>query len=114
MFITFNFDASIPGSPLLIFLWYRCGDVGKLTRIAATVSDPAFSSDHPRKNENAPFLVLGGFADFLLPGAYANGHGAITGLANVAPVSKQAPYEVESYDNITVVTAYARKIIPAE
>ncbi|KAF9246329.1 hypothetical protein BU15DRAFT_85127 [Melanogaster broomeanus] len=62
-----------------------CGDVGKLTRIAATVSDPSFASTHPRKNKDAPFLVLGGFTDFILPGAYANGHGAITGLANVAP-----------------------------
>lgn len=66
----------------------RCGGVGKLTRITATVCDPTFSLDHPRKNKNAPFLVLGGFSDFLLPGAYANGHGAITGLANFAPVSK--------------------------
>lgn len=32
------------------------------------------------------FLVLGGFADFILPAVYANGHGAITGLANFAPV----------------------------
>ncbi|KAG1754656.1 hypothetical protein EDB19DRAFT_1626686 [Suillus lakei] len=62
-----------------------CGDVGKLTRVAATVSDPMFSSLHPRTNKNAPFLVLGGFSDFLLPSAYSNGHGAITGLANVAP-----------------------------
>ncbi|OJA12993.1 hypothetical protein AZE42_07440 [Rhizopogon vesiculosus] len=62
-----------------------CGDVGKLTRIAATVSDATFSSLHPRTNINAPFLVLGGFTDFILPSAYSNGHGAITGLANVAP-----------------------------
>ncbi|KAG1878006.1 hypothetical protein DFJ58DRAFT_14591 [Suillus subalutaceus] len=62
-----------------------CGDVGKLTRVAATVSDPMFSSLHPRTNKNAPFVVLGGFSDFLLPSAYSNGHGAITGLANVAP-----------------------------
>lgn len=77
--------------PLLILV-YRCGDVGKLTRIAATASDPTFSSNYPRKNKDAPFLVLGGFTDFLLSGAYANGHGAITGLANVAPVSKQMLY----------------------
>lgn len=63
-----------------------CGDVGKLTRVAATVSDPMFSALHPRTNKNTPFLVLGGFSDFLLPSAYSNGHGAITGLANVAPV----------------------------
>lgn len=66
-----------------------CGDVGKLTRIAATVSDAAFSLLHPRTNKNAPFLVLGGFTDFILPSAYSNGHGAITGLANVAPVRVQ-------------------------
>jgi 4-hydroxy-2-oxoglutarate aldolase len=66
-----------------------CGDVGKLTRVAATVSDPMFSSLYPRANKNAPFLVLGGFSDFLLPSAYSNGHGAITGLANVAPVRVQ-------------------------
>ncbi|KAI0785517.1 dihydrodipicolinate synthetase [Abortiporus biennis] len=62
-----------------------CGNVGKLTRICATVSDPGFTSLHPRKNANAPFLVLGGFIDFLVPSTYANAHGAITGLANVAP-----------------------------
>lgn len=51
------------------------------------MSEKVFVADHPRKNPNAPFLVLGGFADFILPAAYANGHGAIIGLANVAPVS---------------------------
>jgi len=64
---------------------YRCGNVGKLTRICATVSDASFVAHHPRKNPNCPFLVLGGFIDFLVPSAFANGHGAITGLANVAP-----------------------------
>ncbi|KAK7054784.1 hypothetical protein VNI00_003247 [Paramarasmius palmivorus] len=34
---------------------------------------------------HAPFLVLGGFIDFLTPSTYANAHGAITGLGNVAP-----------------------------
>ncbi|KIJ16954.1 hypothetical protein PAXINDRAFT_168392 [Paxillus involutus ATCC 200175] len=71
--------------PNLAGVKLTCGDVGKLTRIAATVSEPSFASVHPRKNKDAPFLVLGGFTDFILPGAYANGHGAITGLANVAP-----------------------------
>ncbi|KAF8136564.1 hypothetical protein EV363DRAFT_1319941 [Boletus edulis] len=71
--------------PNLVGVKLTCGDVGKLTRVAATVSDPTFSPNHPRKNRDAQFLVLGGFTDFLLPGAYVNGHGAITGLANVAP-----------------------------
>ncbi|ESK94538.1 dihydrodipicolinate synthetase [Moniliophthora roreri MCA 2997] len=62
-----------------------CGNVGKLTRIANVVSDPNFDAKHLRKNPNAPFLVLGGFIDFLIPSAYANAHGAITGLGNVAP-----------------------------
>lgn len=65
---------------------HRCGNVGKLTRICATVSQPSFASAHPRKNSNAPFLVLGGFIDFMVPSAFANAHGAITGLGNFAPV----------------------------
>lgn len=64
-----------------------CGNVGKLTRICATVSEPSFASQHPRLNPDAPFLVLGGFIDFVLPTTFVNAHGAITGLANVAPVS---------------------------
>jgi 4-hydroxy-2-oxoglutarate aldolase len=63
---------------------FRCGNVGKLTRIADVVADPAFT---PRKNPQAPFLVLGGYADFIVPSTFVKGHGAITGLANVAPVS---------------------------
>jgi dihydrodipicolinate synthase/N-acetylneuraminate lyase len=63
-----------------------CGNVGKLTRICATVSDKSFAAAHPRKDNAFPFLVLGGFVDFLVPSAYANAHGAITGLANLAPV----------------------------
>ncbi|KAJ7632702.1 hypothetical protein FB45DRAFT_512413 [Roridomyces roridus] len=63
-----------------------CGNVGKLTRIADAVSDAAgFASSYPRKNPAAPFLVLGGFIDFLTPSAFSNAHGAITGLANCAP-----------------------------
>ena len=96
----------------MLILVYRCGDVGKLTRIAATVSDPAFSSNHPREDKD-PFLVLGGFADFLLPGAHVNGHGAITGLANFAPVSEQMLYDT-CVDDIAVVTAYATETIPTE
>ncbi|PPR03624.1 hypothetical protein CVT24_007740 [Panaeolus cyanescens] len=62
-----------------------CGNVGKLTRIANAVSAPDFNKLYPRKSVDAPFLVLGGFIDFLIPSAYVNGHGAITGLANIAP-----------------------------
>ncbi|THU88418.1 dihydrodipicolinate synthetase [Dendrothele bispora CBS 962.96] len=59
-----------------------CGNVGKLTRIADAVSSPDFP---PRKNVHAPFLVLGGFTDFITPSTFSKAHGAITGLANVAP-----------------------------
>ncbi|EMD32078.1 hypothetical protein CERSUDRAFT_88363 [Gelatoporia subvermispora B] len=72
-------------SPNLCGVKLTCGNVGKLTRIAATVSEQSFSQLYPRQNPDAPFLVLGGYADFIVPGACANGHGAITGLANVAP-----------------------------
>lgn len=63
-----------------------CGNVGKLTRIADAVSNAEFAAAYPRKNPQAPFLVLGGFVDFLTPSIFANAHGAITGLGNVAPV----------------------------
>ncbi|KAF9052869.1 hypothetical protein BJ165DRAFT_1413243 [Panaeolus papilionaceus] len=62
-----------------------CGNVGKLARIANAISAPDFNKLYPRKSIDAPFLVLGGFSDFLVPSAYVNGHGAITGLANLAP-----------------------------
>ncbi|CAE6494822.1 unnamed protein product [Rhizoctonia solani] len=62
-----------------------CGNVGKLTRIAATTAVPSFEKAHPRKNKDAPFLVLGGFADFIVPSAFARAHGAISGLGNFAP-----------------------------
>ncbi|KAJ7109459.1 dihydrodipicolinate synthetase [Mycena epipterygia] len=71
-----------------------CGNVGKLTRIADAVSGPAFSSTYPRKNPIAPFLVLGGFIDFLTPSAFANGHGAITGLGNVSPYAIRKLFEL--------------------
>ena len=67
----------------------RCGNVGKLTRIAAAVADPEFRKKHPRKNPETTFLVLGGYADFITSSTFVQGHGAITGLANVAPVRIQ-------------------------
>ncbi|KAH9940529.1 dihydrodipicolinate synthetase [Epithele typhae] len=71
--------------PNLCGVKLTCGNVGKLTRICATVCDPSFAAQSPRVNPDAPFLVLGGFIDFVLPTAYVNAHGAITGLGNVAP-----------------------------
>ncbi|KAJ3517173.1 hypothetical protein NLJ89_g667 [Agrocybe chaxingu] len=71
--------------PNLCGVKLTCGNVGKLTRIADVIAAPTFTSLYPRKNSQAPFLVLGGFIDFLIPSTFANGHGAITGLANVAP-----------------------------
>lgn len=71
--------------PNLCGVKLTCGNVGKLTRIADAIAAPTFSSQHPRKSLHAPFLVLGGYADFLVPSAYASGHGAITGLANLFP-----------------------------
>lgn len=64
-----------------------CGNVGKLTRIADVISQASFATDYPRRNAHAPFMVLGGFIDFLIPSTFANGNGAITGLANIAPHS---------------------------
>jgi len=63
-----------------------CGAVGKLTRITASVNEPSFQKQYPRKVETAPFLVIDGFIDFLLPSMASGSSGAITGLANFAPV----------------------------
>ncbi|KAF8921200.1 hypothetical protein CPB85DRAFT_1269803 [Mucidula mucida] len=71
--------------PNLCGVKLTCGNVGKLTRIAASVSGPEFSQLYPRTKDTAPFLVLGGFIDFLVPSAFADAHGAITGLGNLAP-----------------------------
>ncbi|KAI0743441.1 dihydrodipicolinate synthetase [Daedaleopsis nitida] len=80
--------------PNLAGVKLTCGNVGKLTRICATVSDPSFASQHPRLNPDAPFLVLGGFIDFVLPTTFVHAHGAITGLANVAPHTIQKLFEL--------------------
>jgi L-threo-3-deoxy-hexylosonate aldolase len=76
--------------------------VGKLTRICSEVSNPSFSSQYPRRNPDAPFLVLGGYADFIVSSTFVNGHGAITGLANVAPVRLCLISNVISNNLITV------------
>jgi len=48
-----------------------CGNTGKLTRVVA--------------DAKAPFLTLGGSADFTLQTLAVGGHGIIGGLANIAP-----------------------------
>ncbi|KAI5452466.1 hypothetical protein NCC49_000629 [Naganishia albida] len=63
-----------------------CGAVGKLTRITAATTSADFLKKYPRKVSSAPFLTLGGFADFMLPSVLGGkAHGAIMGLANIYP-----------------------------
>ncbi|KAI5119187.1 hypothetical protein M0805_000641 [Coniferiporia weirii] len=80
--------------PNLAGVKLTCGNVGKLTRICATVSEASFAEAYPRKDTAFPFLVLGGFVDFLLVSAFMNAHGAITGLGNVAPHTLARLYEL--------------------
>ncbi|KIY43349.1 aldolase [Fistulina hepatica ATCC 64428] len=82
--------------PNIVGVKLTCGNVGKLTRIADFVArDPAYiatccasasslstSTTAPRQH---PFLVMGGFVDFLTPSIFAQAHGAITGLGNLVP-----------------------------
>ncbi|KAJ7578985.1 putative dihydrodipicolinate synthase [Mycena floridula] len=63
-----------------------CGAVGKLTRVAAMSTSPSFVEQYPRKDASAPFLVLDGFIDILMPSAAAGAAGTITGIANFAPL----------------------------
>lgn len=73
--------------PNIIGCKLTCGNVGKLTRIASVVSSTSFISSNPRSKPDTAdrFLVLGGFTDFVTPSIFADAHGAITGLGNVAP-----------------------------
>ncbi|WVW79189.1 hypothetical protein I302_101155 [Kwoniella bestiolae CBS 10118] len=64
-----------------------CGAVGKLTRIAATVNSEDFANAYPRRDPSAPFLVIDGFIDFLLPSIAAGASGTITGVPNFAPLT---------------------------
>lgn len=63
-----------------------CANVGKLTRITALTHDTQFMSEYPRHSREMPFTVIDGFIDFLLPSALVQSGGAISGLANIAPV----------------------------
>lgn len=72
-------------APNICGIKLTCGAVGKLTRITSVVNDPTFLTEYPRKVETAPFRVIDGFIDFLLPSMAAGSSGAITGLANFAP-----------------------------
>jgi hypothetical protein len=75
---------------------FSCADIGKLARITDTVSNSDFASKHPRKHANSHFLVLGGWSEFILPSVCVKGHGAITGLANIAPVSRYESSETSA------------------
>ena len=44
--------------PNLCGVKLTCGEVGKLTRIAATVAEPSFDKQHSRKNPNAPYVLF--------------------------------------------------------
>ncbi|KAJ3550998.1 hypothetical protein NMY22_g78 [Coprinellus aureogranulatus] len=81
-------------SPNLCGVKLTCGNVGKLTRLVDFISSDSFTTNYPRKNSDAPFLILGGFADFLLPSAFVAAHGAITGLANLIPNTLTKLYQL--------------------
>lgn len=92
-------------SPNLCGVKLTCGNVGKLTRLAEAIAGDAFQANYPRKNSDAPFLILGGFADFLLPSAFVDAHGAITGLANLVPNTLIKLYQLaeQSKTDLTVL-----------
>jgi len=83
-------------APNTVGVKLTCGNVGKLTRICATVSDPSFASNFPRSfaTADAPFLALGGYTDTIVSSLAVRGHGAITGLANIAPYASAKLFEL--------------------
>ena len=44
--------------PNLCGVKLTCGDVGKLTRIAATVAELSFDKQHSRKNPDVPYVLF--------------------------------------------------------
>ncbi|KAH7105049.1 dihydrodipicolinate synthetase [Auriculariales sp. MPI-PUGE-AT-0066] len=90
--------AEIAKHPNVCGVKLTCGNVGKLTRVAAAVAAPGFAKTYPRKAEllegEDAFVVFGGFTDFLVPSIAARAHGAITGLANLAPVTIKRTYDL--------------------
>jgi 4-hydroxy-2-oxoglutarate aldolase len=70
-----------------------CGDVGKLSRVTATVRNRDFQTKHPRQYHQTAasrdlvpyFSAIDGFIDILLPSVSVGAIGAISGLPNLAP-----------------------------
>lgn len=64
---------------------FTCTNIGKMSRVASVTAAATFGQTYPRKSPLAPFLVLAGYSDVLLPTLIVRGSGCITGLANVVP-----------------------------
>ena len=61
------------------------------------MSKPNFLATYPRKLPDTGFVVLNGWTETLVPSAFVNGHGAITGLANLAPVRGGHLYQAADF-----------------
>lgn len=57
----------VKAAPNVCGIKLTCASVGKLTRITAAVDDSEFQALYPRKNEQAPFQIIDGYIDILLP-----------------------------------------------
>jgi len=73
----------------------RCGNVGKLARIATVTANPSFRTSYPRTTQHASFQTLAGFTNILLPSVSVGAEGAISPLSNIAPVRN--PKNLEFY-----------------
>ncbi|KAK4688935.1 4-hydroxy-2-oxoglutarate aldolase, partial [Tremellales sp. Uapishka_1] len=75
-----------------------CSGIGKITRLVGTTGTSSFQSKFPRRWQQgsavSPFVVFGGFADFLVPSMYAKAHGAIAGIGNIFPRSFRKLYDL--------------------
>ncbi|SPO04461.1 related to dihydrodipicolinate synthetase family protein [Cephalotrichum gorgonifer] len=73
-----------------------CASVGKITRINAVVSTPAFRQKYPRRRPDQEFQVIDGFIDILLPSIASGAAGAISGLPNFVPRTCVRLWELSS------------------
>lgn len=68
-----------------------CANVGKMTRVHATVSSADFRQVYPRRNGADNFLLINGVIDYMFASMGCGSDGSISGLTLLAPVSILAP-----------------------
>lgn len=76
---------SVSGHNNVVGTKFTCADTGKLGRVAAAMDAVSALAPKSVSPNTAPYVALGGLADFILPALVAGASGVIAGGANVFP-----------------------------